>query len=212
MGRRILLSRSPAAPPVGPAVAAGYELVTLPADAAGGAELERLARSGTVAGVLDLDLAAVAGHLSGGVADAGPDRLTGAGLAGVPQVVGLGGLDGVGFPGVVPPSYRGRAAVVLPSGLTLIRTSPAECDRVGLDIAQKACAARGPTAVLIPAGGLSGWGTPGGPLHDPAADAALVESLRNWVAGVELVESAHPAHAPEYASDAWRVLVRLLTG
>ena len=56
-------------------------------------------------------------------------------------------------------------------------------------LAQKASAARGPTAVLLPLRGVSAIDAEGGPFWWPEADAALFQSLRNWVyPGVEVIE------------------------
>src|SRR5438045_2863028 len=65
-------------------------------------------------------------------------------------------------------------------GVTYHRTRPDQADRLGQQIAFKASAARGPTAVLLPRGGLSALDVPGGPFWLPEADAALFESLRHW--------------------------------
>ena len=75
----------------------GYEVLTFHATGSGGRALEALARSGFLAGVLDITTTELADDLVGGVLSAGPDRLTAAGSAGVPQVVSLGALDMVNF-------------------------------------------------------------------------------------------------------------------
>ena len=55
----------------------GYEVLTFHATGSGGRALEALARSGFLAGVLDLTTTELADDLVGGVLSAGPDRLTG---------------------------------------------------------------------------------------------------------------------------------------
>src|SRR4029077_17557279 len=91
-------------------------------------------------------------ELVGGVLGAGPDRLTIAGLHGVPQIISLGALDMVNFgpPDTVPEKFRGRRFYQHNPTVTLMRTTPEENERLGKEIAQKASAARGPTAVLVP--------------------------------------------------------------
>ncbi len=179
---------------------AGYALTAYRADGAGGRALEAAVRTGQYAGVLDLALHELAAELLGGVHAAGPDRLTAAAVAGIPQVVAPGGCDFVAFAaGAVPEQFVGRPATNTP-GLTHVRTTPEECDRLGLDIAQKACAARGPTAVLLPSGGPV-W---------PEADAALAQSIRNWVAGVEVVEHGWDTGSSAFCLAAGLKLLELL--
>ena len=73
--------------------------------------------------------------------------------------------------------------------------TPEQADRLGLEIAQKACAAKGPTVVMLPLGGYlaSGGGQPSVDAQPRGADAprspdALFQSLRNWSYGIELLE------------------------
>ena len=74
----------------------------------------------------------------------GRDRLTAAGLRGVPQVISLGALDMVNFgpPETVPEKFKGRRFYQHNPTVTLMRTTPEENDRLGKEIAQKASAAK----------------------------------------------------------------------
>lgn len=166
------------------------EADTFRADGDGGRALEAAVRAGSYCGVLDLCLAELAGELFGGHFCAGPDRMTAAAITGTPQVVAPGGLDAVAFrdPGSVPACYWGRSQYVLKSGVTLVRTSPEQCDKLGLEVAQKVCAAKGPTLVILPKLGFGRLSAPGGLLADAEADRAFLESFRNWAYGVEVIE------------------------
>ena len=63
-----------------------------------------------------------------------------------------------------------------------MRTTPEENDELGKEIAEKATAARGPTAVLLPLQGRVGdRRARASPFWWPEADAALFQSMRNWV-------------------------------
>jgi uncharacterized protein (UPF0261 family) len=62
-----------------------------------------------------------------------------------------------------------------------VRTTAAECDRLGQEIAFKASAGEERTSVLIPCGGLSVLDVPGGPFRQPDANKVLFQSLRNWI-------------------------------
>jgi uncharacterized protein (UPF0261 family) len=157
----------------------GYEVLVFHATGTGGRAMEGLVRSGFLAGVLDVTTTELADELVGGVLSAGPDRLTAAGEAGIPQVVSLGALDMVNFGprDTVPAEFRGRRLYEHNSTVTLMRTSADECRELGRIVAAKLNAATGPTSLFIPRGGLSMIDVPGGAFHDPNADAALFEAL-----------------------------------
>ena len=86
---------------------------------------------------------------------AGRDRLTAAGLRGVPQVISLGALDMVNFgpPDTVPEKFRGRRFYQHNPTVTLMRTTPEENDRLGKEIAHK--------GVTRPRAAAGGIGKPG---------------------------------------------------
>jgi uncharacterized protein (UPF0261 family) len=95
--------------------------------------------------------------------------------------------------------------------VTLMRTTPEENDRLGKEIAEKASAARGPTAVLVPLRGVSAIDREGQPFWWPEADQALFQSLRNWVGPqVQLVEFDLHINDPEFAKAAVDTLLRSL--
>ena len=85
----------------------GYEVLVFHATGSGGRALEALARSGMLAGVLDITTTELADDLVGGVLVPDRERLTAAGATGVPQVVSLGALDMVNFG---PRGHRARAS------------------------------------------------------------------------------------------------------
>jgi len=138
----------------------------------------------------------------GGVLSAGPDRLEAAGELGLPQVVSLGALDMANFGPLdtVPPRFRDRNLYQHNAAVTLMRTTEAECAELGRILARKLNAARGPLAVFVPTGGVSMIDAPGGPFHDPAADAALVRELRAGLRpDIEVVESPANINDPAFA-------------
>ncbi|MFB9907998.1 Tm-1-like ATP-binding domain-containing protein [Allokutzneria oryzae] len=170
----------------------GYEVLVFHATGAGGQSMEALAASGLLSGVLDLTTTELADDLVGGVLSAGPDRLTAAGRAGVPQVVSVGALDMVNFgpEETVPDRFADRTLYVHNATVTLMRTTEEESAELGRRIAAKLVGATGPTALFLPARGVSAIDAEGMPFHDPGADAALFDALRTGVAGsaVELSE------------------------
>ncbi|SDH05138.1 Tm-1-like ATP-binding domain-containing protein [Nonomuraea jiangxiensis] len=181
----------------------GYEVLVFHATGSGGRAMEALVASGYFAGVLDLTTTELADELVGGVLSAGPERLTAAGAAGVPQVVSLGAVDMVNFGPMetVPDRFRDRTLLVHNPTVTLMRTTPAETAEIGRIIGAKLVAATGPTSLFVPRGGVSAVDVEGGPFWDPAADAACFEAVRDAVAGsdVEVVESELDINATQFA-------------
>jgi len=194
----------------------GYEPLVFHATGAGGRALEKLARDGRLAGVLDLTTTELADDLVGGVLSAGPHRLEAAGARGVPQVVSLGALDMANFGPreTVPDEFADRGFVVHNPTVTLMRTTPEENAELGRRIGAKLAAARGPAAVRLPLRGLSGIDEDGGPFRDAAADEALFAALRDALAGspVEIVDVDAHINSPGFGRDAARHLDRLITG
>jgi uncharacterized protein (UPF0261 family) len=195
-----------------PVEAAGYEVLVFHATGTGGMTMESFIGDGLISGVLDLTTTELADELVGGVLSAGRDRLTAAALRGVPQVISLGALDMVNFgpPETVPEKFRGRRFYQHNPTVTLMRTTPDENDQLGKEIAHKASAAKGPTAVLVPRRGVSAIDREGQPFWWPEADAALFQSLRNWMSPhVELIELDLHINDPTFARAAADALLRL---
>jgi uncharacterized protein (UPF0261 family) len=117
---------------------------TFPPDGSG-AEMEARIREGAFAALFDFSPVEL---LSG---TAGPDRLTAAGVRGIPQLISVCGLDNH------PVDKR--------------LTTPEERDAVGKVIVERACAAKGPTLIALPLRGFHGEG----------ADDPLFQSIRSWV-------------------------------
>ena len=192
--------------------AAGCEVLVFHATGTGGMTMESFIRDGIIQGVLDITTTELADELVGGILTAGQDRLTAAGLRGVPQVISLGALDMVNFgpPDTVPARFQGRLFYQHNPTVTLMRTTPEENDKLGKEIAEKASAARGPTAVLVPRRGVSAIDAEGKPFWWPEADRALFQSLRQWLSPrVELVEMDCHINDPAFAQAAAEKLLQL---
>jgi len=157
----------------------GYEVLVFHATGAGGRALEALAEARLLAGVLDITTTELADDLVGGVLSAGPDRLTAAGTAGVPQVIAPGALDMVNFGprDTVPERFAGRLLHVHNPTVTLMRTTAGEMAELGARIGRKAAAATGPTEVFWPDRGVSALDADGQPFFDAAAAAACRDAL-----------------------------------
>ena len=157
----------------------GYEVLVFHATGAGGRALEALAEARLVSGVLDLTTTELADDLVGGVLSAGPDRLTAAGAAGLPQVIAPGALDMVNFgpPATVPEKFTGRLFFEHNPAVTLMRTTAEEMAELGARIGRKAVTAEGPTQVFWPDRGVSALDADGQPFRDQAADEACRGAL-----------------------------------
>jgi uncharacterized protein (UPF0261 family) len=185
---------------------AGYDVTVFHATGSGGRAMEALIDEGWFVGVADATTTEWCDEVVGGVLSAGPDRLSAAGRAGIPQVVSVGALDMVNFGGMdtVPERFRSRTLYKHNPSVTLMRTTPDECAEIGRRIAEQLTAATGPTTLVLPLRGVSMIDAPGQPFHDPEADAALFDALRAHAGDdVAIVEvDAHindPAFAEAFA-------------
>jgi uncharacterized protein (UPF0261 family) len=192
----------------------GYEVLVFHATGNGGQAMETLIRDGLIAGVLDLTTTELADELVGGFLTAGPDRLTAAGERGIPQVISTGAVDMVNFyaPESVPEGFKGRTFYRHNPVVTLMRTTPEECARIGEDIGRKAARARGPVKILLPARGVSAIDAAGQVFDDPAARKALHGAIRAHAGAVEVVELDRHINDPEFADAAAEALLGLLRG
>jgi uncharacterized protein (UPF0261 family) len=173
--------------------ARGYEVIHFHASGPGGRALEALAGRSELAGVIDLTTSELTDHLTGGVYSAGEARLTGAGRAGIPQVVVPGCLDFTNWwVGEVPERYRGREFFQYNVEIMLMRTDEAEFAALGKLMGERLAASRGPVTVLIPQKGWSALssrnahdlsGRVTGPWARPQSDRVFVDALRTHFAG-----------------------------
>ncbi len=192
--------------------AAGYEVLVFHATGSGGRTLESLVESGLIAGVLDITTTELADELVGGYLSAGPERLTAAARAGVPQVVSVGALDMVNFHGVetVPAKFAGRTFYRHNANVTLMRTTPAECRELGREIGRKLANASSTASIVFPRRGVSAIDRAGQPFDDPAAREALLDGLREMHGATELVELDLHINDLDFATAAARRLLELL--
>lgn len=162
----------------------GYEVIVFHATGVGGKTMEALIDSGMVAGVFDVTTTEWADELVGGVMPGGPHRLESAAKNGVPAIVTPGCLDMVNFgePASVPGQFKNRTFYQHNPQVTLMRTTPQECRQLGKLIAEKLNASRGEVRFLFPLKAISVISAKCQPFHDPDADNALLESLRESLA------------------------------
>ena len=181
----------------------GYEMLGFHAVGSGGRSFEALIADGVFDGVVDATTTEWCDELVGGVLSAGPERLDAAGKKGIPQVVSLGALDMVNFGPreTLPAKFEKRNIYVHNPQVTLVRTTPEECAKLGEIIAKKLNKSTGPAALFIPLKGVSAIDVEGMPFYDPAADKALFEAIRKHLdrSKVELVELDLAINDPAFA-------------
>lgn len=182
----------------------GYEVLVFHATGTGGQSFEALAAGGFLVGALDVTTTELADELVGGTLSAGPHRLEAAGSAGIAQVVSLGALDMVNFgpAETVAERFADRNLYVHNPTVTLMRTTPRENAELGHRIARKLNGAAGPTVLFIPLRGVSAIDVGGQPFHDPEADAALIDALREGIdrSRVEVCELDADVNDPTFAT------------
>jgi len=189
---------------------AGYEVLVFHATGTGGRTMESLIEAGLIAGVLDITTTEWADELVGGVLAAGPTRLEAAARGGVPAVVTPACLDMVNFwaPETVPKKFEGRRFYQHNPNITLMRTTPEECRRLGGILAEKLNLSTGPVTVLIPLGGVSMIDAPGGPFWWPEANRALFDALKsNLRPDIPVVEIDANVNDPAFARRCAEVLL-----
>jgi uncharacterized protein (UPF0261 family) len=157
-----------------------HECYVFHATGAGGRSMEKLADSGLVSALIDLTTTEVPDFLVGGVFPCDDDRFGAAIRTQLPYVGSVGAVDMVNFGAkdTVPPQFAGRTLYVHNPQVTLMRTTPEENRAIGRFIVERLNRMEGPVRFLLPLGGVSAIDVPGMPFHDPAADAALFETIR----------------------------------
>ncbi|MEZ6140379.1 MAG: Tm-1-like ATP-binding domain-containing protein [Zavarzinella sp.] len=160
-----------------------WQVIGIHADGFCGQILEYAAKNRLIHATIELSSNELAYNLLADYQYLGVNRLTGAAIAGIPQVICTGGLDAMTHQepvsgGELPTD---RAVLLDDQGNLFTRLLPPELDLVGQEIASKACASSGKVAILHPTSGLSDRDRPISPFWHPEANATLWQSMLNWV-------------------------------
>ncbi len=158
----------------------GFETAIFHATGMGGMAFERIAGQGGFACVMDFALPELGNLMAGSIVNAGPDRLLGAGRAGIPQIIAPGCIDLIDFAGWqdIPERFSDRP---FHEHNRLIKSSALnapERRETAREIGSRLGETTTPTHVLLPLGGLEEWDRPGRPAHDPEALAAFIDEMR----------------------------------
>ena len=195
----------------------GYEVFVFHATGNGGRTMEKLVAQKQIDGVLDLTTSELADELVGGIMTAGPNRLTAASKAGIPQLVSLGALDMVNFGprSKVPAKFETRLLHEHNPDITVMRTSENECQILGTQIAEKLktfAKRKDLIRVILPRGGVSMIAKRGGPFYDESADIALFEAVKKGLEGhdIHVVEDEKDINDSRLATEMAKALIELM--
>ncbi|MCY0095332.1 Tm-1-like ATP-binding domain-containing protein [Hoeflea ulvae] len=179
---------------------ATHDCMVFHATGVGGRTMEKLVDDRVLSGVLDITTTEVCDLLLGGVLPATAERFDAIARSGVPYVGSVGALDMVNFwaPDTVPEIHAGRKFYHHNPNVTLMRTTPEDCRRVGDWIGRKLNACNGPVRFLIPERGVSALDIEGGAFFDPEADAALFGAIE---AAFETSENRRIERLPLHIND-----------
>lgn len=158
----------------------GFEVAVFHATGMGGRAFESLAAEGAFAAVLDFAPQEVGNHMFGGLS-AGADRMTNAGLAGIPQLVAPGCYDLVDIVGwhPTPAQFEDRPLQAHNRLLTSAVLNTQERRAVAQTLCDKLAVATAPVAFLLPKGGCNEWDRPGADLYDPDGLAAFYTEMQS---------------------------------
>ena len=193
----------------------GYEVLVFHATGTGGKTMESLVDEGLVDAVLDITTTEWADTVCGGVFDAGPERLDAPGRSGIPHLIVPGCVDMANFGGMdtVPEKYKtaGRNFYEWNPSVTLMRTNNEENEKMGKIFAEKANAAKGPVAFLIPLKGVSILDGDGEQFCDREADQKMFEAIKaNLRSDIPVVEIDCNINDPEFSTKAVEMLLDLI--
>jgi uncharacterized protein (UPF0261 family) len=195
--------------------AKGYEILVFHATGTGGKAMESLVKEGLVDAVLDITTTEWADTVCGGVFDAGPARLDAAGQMGIPHLIVPGCVDMANFGGMdtVPEKYKKakRTFYEWNPSVALMRTNKEENEKMGKVFAEKANAAKGPVAFLIPLRGVSILDGDGQPFCDREADRVMFETIKAHLnEGIPVVEMDRNINDPEFSAKAVEMILDLI--
>jgi uncharacterized protein (UPF0261 family) len=197
-----------------------FEIVSIHAMGMGDRAALDLVPQGVFTAFVDLMPGSFSEHILGGNRDAGPDRLDVAADLSIPYIFCPGGFDMISCG---PPERRDaddalwasrrlaeRKLVIAPPRVQA-RTSPEEMQETARAVAGRLNRYRNKARVkvVVPLRGLSSLSVEGGPLHDPAADAAFAASLKRHLdPQIEIIEVDTDINDPVFAQAVAQALSR----
>ncbi len=191
----------------------GYEVLVFHSTGIGGKTMESLVDEGFVYAVLDITTTEWADTICGGVFDAGPERLSAPGKAGIPHLIVPGCVDMANFGPIasVPEQYKDRNLYEWNPNVTLMRTNIEENTKMGEVFAKKANEAKGRVAFLLPLKGVSILDSEGERFWWPEANKAMFDAIKENVnSEIEVVEIDANINDDIFAEKAVEMLMALM--
>ncbi len=160
---------------------AGFDTIVFHAVGTGGRAMESLMKEDQINGVLDLATIEVIQEMLGGYLAATPERMTVATGLGIPQIICPGAIscNTYGPPETIPQKFRDRQMVRHSSLYTNVRTNADELKALAKVQAERVNPGKGPIEWFIPMKGFCSYSVEGGPLFNPEADKAYVDTLKS---------------------------------
>jgi len=192
----------------------GYEVVVFHAIGSGGRAMEQLMKEGILGAVFDYAMGEIADDVFGVLRAGGPERMTVAGELGLPQVLCPGGAEHLGIlvePNQVPEEWKDHAHVFHSPVVFVPRLRAAELERVAQSVGERLAHTKKNAVLMIPTDGTGQYAMPGGPLRDPASDAAFFAALKAHVPdSIEVVERDAHAEDPAFVDECVERLIGLI--
>lgn len=182
-----------------------HDCLVFHATGTGGQAMEKLADSGLITAMLDITTTEIADMLIGGVFPATDDRMGAAIRSGLPYIGSVGALDMVNFGarGTIADKFKQRLFHVHNPQVTLMRTTIEENRAMAVWISERLNRMQGAVRFLLPEKGVSALDAEGQVFYDPAADAALFDTLEeNLIQSPDRQLVRVPAHIndPEFVT------------
>ncbi|MCC8025721.1 MAG: Tm-1-like ATP-binding domain-containing protein [Clostridium sp.] len=194
---------------------AGYDTMVFHVTGTGGRAMEELILQGYPTAVLDVTTTEWADEVGGGVLSAGPSRLDGPGIKGIPHLIVPGCVDMINFgPGdTIPPKFRDGSRLVYEWNpmVTLVRTDRQENVQMGIVFAGKANASKGKVKFAFPLRGVSILDGEGQLFQDWDTNRLLFDTIKkNLNPGIEVREIDANINDMEFSQTIVSMLLEML--
>ncbi len=157
----------------------GYQVIGFSAAGVCDRAMEEMIGTRFFDAVVDLTPGGVGEEVLGGMRAAGPDRLTKAGLLGIPQVIAPGGVNLTSQrKSRYKPEHHERRKYELDELRTFLRVSDEEMEQIANTFADKLAKATGPVVFVYPTEGWSAVDPPSSHMYDKAQDRLFLQVLR----------------------------------
>ena len=161
----------------------GFEVAVFHATGMGGRAFESLAAEGAFAAVMDFALPELGNLLNHSPINAGADRLTNAGNAGIPQIVAPGCLDLIDFQTwqPLPEKYKDRPYHAHNRLICSVTLTQEERRQSAQEIGARLSKANAPAQFIMPLKGIEEWDREGADAHDPDGLNAFIDEIRSSI-------------------------------